>query len=82
MYYSHTRKDNSKVYRCSEIKYKKECSAYIILNSNKKCNRVNNNLSHFDLDKKQKRESEYKKLIKVKIQLKIVMIYSLINQYK
>ena len=45
-YYSHTRKDDSKVYKCSDNKYKKGCFAYIIIDSNNKFNQKDNNLSH------------------------------------
>ena len=45
-YYSYTRKDGSKVCKCSENKYKIGCFAYIILDSNNKFNKMDNNLSH------------------------------------
>ena len=65
-YYSHTRKDNAKVYKCSENKYKKACFAYIILDSNNKYNQIDNNLSHTDHDQKLKEIQSIKEVNQMK----------------
>ena len=52
-YYSHKRKDNSRVYKCSINKESIKCFAYIILNSDNTFNQIEYNLSHSNHNEKQ-----------------------------
>ena len=52
-YYSHTRKDNSKVYKCSVDKGKIKCYEYIVMDTNNNFNQEDYNLTHTEHDEKQ-----------------------------
>ena len=51
-YYSHKRKDESKIFRCSMNRNKQICFAYVILDKNNKFNQIDFNLSHTEHDDK------------------------------
>ena len=51
-YYSHKRKDDSKILRFSINRNKQICFAYVILDKNNKFNQIDFNLSHTEHDEK------------------------------
>ena len=51
-YYSHKRKDDSKIFRCSFNRSKQIYFAYAILDKNNKFNQIDFNLSHIEHDEK------------------------------
>lgn len=72
-YYSHKRKDESKIFRCSVNRNKQICFAYVILDKNNKFNQIDFNLWHTEHDDKLNKVKVLKKLILGKILLKKLM---------
>ena len=59
--FSYLKRDNSKVYRCTEYKTPKKCNSFIVLNDNDKVLKYGNNHNHLE------REYDVVKFININI---------------